>query len=58
MKYILLLIITSSCAIVPEYRIEPNRYCPQRSYNTICRGYDETHYDAYPEAPRSIYDRY
>lgn len=54
MRIVLLFLILSSCSIVPSYRVEPQNYCKQKSYNTVCHGYDEDEINYYPR--NSIYD--
>ena len=42
LKYILLLLVSTSCAIGPKYSAQERGFCRRESYTYICPGYDES----------------
>jgi len=40
-NYIILMMIISSCTIVPLYRVRKVKLCEKKAYDTVCTGYED-----------------
>lgn len=54
MKYIILTLLLTSCAVRPLYRLRKAEYCEQKPYDTICEGYEEE--PSYPQGVKGAYE--
>lgn len=52
-KLMILLLILSSCSIIPIYKVEKTEYCERKYYDTICVGREDEY--SY-KGVKSIYD--